>query len=151
DAAVAASGAAGIRRGFVVRPSTLGYPVSRPTESDWSGSRTRGRLPADCGPIGPHDRGGAPERRVARLSREAAAVTRPRRKLAPEEVRRALGRWAGGRGPVYLLLARGLEEAVARGDLPEGVPLPAERALAPALAVSRSTVVAAYAALRARG
>lgn len=56
----------------------------------------------------------------------------------------ALANWTAGRGPLYARLARALRSAVERGDLPPGRRLPAERVLAHLLAVSRSTVVAAY-------
>jgi DNA-binding transcriptional MocR family regulator len=53
-----------------------------------------------------------------------------------------------GRGPRYRRLAEALRAAIQRGDLPAGVLLPPERLLARQLAVSRSTVVAAYDLLR---
>jgi DNA-binding transcriptional MocR family regulator len=52
---------------------------------------------------------------------------------------------------MYLRLARALRSALATGELPGGCRLPAERELAPALAVSRTTVVAAYNLLRGEG
>jgi len=55
-------------------------------------------------------------------------------------------------GPsLYLQLAETLASAVARGDLPLGERLPSERELASVLGVSRTTVVAAYRELEARG
>jgi len=60
----------------------------------------------------------------------------------------ALGNWTAGRGPLYRRLGQALRAAVGRGDLPPGARLPAERLLARSLAVSRSTVVAAYDVLR---
>jgi len=62
-----------------------------------------------------------------------------------------LGGWSGGEGPLYRKLATALERAVADGTLAPGERLPSERALATALAVSRTTVVAAYDALRGTG
>ena len=59
-----------------------------------------------------------------------------------------LGTWSTGSGPLYRLLAEALRTAVAQGDLPAGSRLPPERVLAQQLRVSRSTVVAAYEALR---
>lgn len=59
-----------------------------------------------------------------------------------------LGSWSTGDGPLYRQLADALRTAVAHGDLPAGARLPPERALAQLLSVSRSTVVAAYEALR---
>ncbi len=63
----------------------------------------------------------------------------------------ALGRWSSGDGPLYRLLAVAIRSAIDRGELPAGVRLPAERALARSLAVSRTTVVAAYDELRREG
>ncbi|MGW7687031.1 aminotransferase-like domain-containing protein [Kribbella sp. NPDC054772] len=62
-----------------------------------------------------------------------------------------LGRWSSGRGPLYLLLASRLRQLIDDGELPPGVLLPPDRALAGALAVGRTTVVAAYDLLRAEG
>lgn len=56
-----------------------------------------------------------------------------------------------GDQPLYLALARALGEAIEEGVLPVGAALPAERALAAELAVSRSTVSSAYDWLRATG
>lgn len=67
--------------------------------------------------------------------------------LVPD-VPAALGDWPAGPGPLHAKLADGLRAAIARGALPAGARLPPERALAAALAVSRSTVVAAYDRLR---
>jgi DNA-binding transcriptional MocR family regulator len=64
----------------------------------------------------------------------------------------ALGpRWADGDGPLYERLAQAIAAAVDRGDLGPQARLPAERALAAQLGVSRTTAVAAYAALAERG
>jgi len=60
-----------------------------------------------------------------------------------------LGPWSQGEGPIYRKLARALAAAIDRGDLESGSRLPAERVLAGTLAVSRTTVVSAYEALRA--
>ena len=57
----------------------------------------------------------------------------------------------GGDGPLYRRVADALKRLVDRGDVPLGTVLPAERALARALAVSRSTVVTAYDRLKAEG
>ncbi|WP_435975112.1 PLP-dependent aminotransferase family protein [Streptomyces sp. Qhu_M48] len=62
-----------------------------------------------------------------------------------------LGRWSAGRGPLYLLLAARLRRLVDEGALPPGTLLPPDRRLAKALAVGRTTVVAAYDALRQEG
>jgi DNA-binding transcriptional MocR family regulator len=60
----------------------------------------------------------------------------------------SLGSWAQRPGPVYRRLAEGLKEAIERGELGASSRLPAERTLARLLAVSRTTVVAAYELLR---
>ncbi|MER6999829.1 PLP-dependent aminotransferase family protein [Streptomyces sp. NPDC000410] len=62
-----------------------------------------------------------------------------------------LGRWSAGRGPLYLLLATRIRRLIDEGVLPPGSLLPPDRRLAAALAVGRTTVVAAYDALRAEG
>lgn len=55
-----------------------------------------------------------------------------------------LGEWAAGPGPIYRQLARAVAGAIERGAVARGTRLPAERAVAGALAVSRGTAVAAY-------
>jgi DNA-binding transcriptional MocR family regulator len=55
-----------------------------------------------------------------------------------------LGRWASGRGPLYLLLAARLRALIDDGVLAPDVRLPPDRVLARRLAVGRGTVVAAY-------
>ena len=62
-----------------------------------------------------------------------------------------LGRWSAGRGPLYLLLAARLRRLIDEGSLPPGALLPPDRRLATALAVGRTTVVAAYDTLRQEG
>jgi DNA-binding transcriptional MocR family regulator len=69
----------------------------------------------------------------------------------PAELVEILGDWMTGSGPMYRKLATALAGAVLAGDLRPGERLPSERHLARALAVSRSTVVAAYDELRAGG
>jgi DNA-binding transcriptional MocR family regulator len=71
--------------------------------------------------------------------------------MRPIEVVDRLGRWSSGRGPLYVLLAARLRRLIDDGELPPGVLLPPDRALAGALAVGRTTVVAAYDLLRAEG
>ncbi|MFF0338555.1 PLP-dependent aminotransferase family protein [Kribbella sp. NPDC004875] len=71
--------------------------------------------------------------------------------MRPIEVVDRLGRWSSGRGPLYVLLAARLRHLIDDGELPPGVLLPPDRALAGALAVGRTTVVAAYDLLRAEG
>ena len=53
--------------------------------------------------------------------------------------------------PVFLQLARAVEDDVRRGRLKPGDPLPGTRALAESLGVNRNTVVAAYGELVAQG
>src|SRR5947209_17298767 len=67
------------------------------------------------------------------------------------DVASALGTWSTGAGPLHRKLADALMSAIERRDLAAGQRLPAERALAKSLAVSRSTIVAAYDELRADG
>ena len=56
-----------------------------------------------------------------------------------------------GDGPLYLRLTTALRDAVDRGEIAQGTVLPPERTLARELAVSRSTVVAAYDRLKVEG
>jgi DNA-binding transcriptional MocR family regulator len=70
---------------------------------------------------------------------------------APEEVVAVLGPWTEAGGPLHERLAVALGAAIDRGDLPAGVTLPTERALARAVSVSRATVGAAYAELKRSG
>jgi DNA-binding transcriptional MocR family regulator len=58
--------------------------------------------------------------------------------------------WADRPGPLYQRLADALRDALDLG-IPAGTALPAERQLALQLAISRTTVVAAYRILRAEG
>ncbi|MYV56372.1 winged helix-turn-helix domain-containing protein, partial [Streptomyces sp. SID3212] len=55
------------------------------------------------------------------------------------------------RPPAYRALAEGIRLLVLEGRVPVAARLPAERELAVALSVSRTTVAAAYEALRAEG
>jgi DNA-binding transcriptional MocR family regulator len=71
--------------------------------------------------------------------------------MRPIELSDRLGRWSSGRGPLYVLLAARLRRLIDDGELPPGVLLPPDRALAGALAVGRTTVVAAYELLRSEG
>ncbi|MFQ6325388.1 PLP-dependent aminotransferase family protein [Nocardia sp. CWNU-33] len=71
--------------------------------------------------------------------------------MDPIDVTKRLGRWSAGRGPLYALLAAGLRQLIDDGELSPGAPLPPDRALATALAVGRSTVVAAYDLLHDEG
>ena len=71
--------------------------------------------------------------------------------MKPIELGERLGRWSLGRGPLPALLAARLRQLIDEGELLPGEPLPPDRALASALAVGRSTVVAAYDLLRHDG
>lgn len=71
--------------------------------------------------------------------------------LSAAEVQAHLGDWHRGQEVLYDALADGLERLVRGGVLPPDTRLPAERRLAEALHLSRSTVKAAYDALQARG
>ena len=62
-----------------------------------------------------------------------------------------LGVWPTGPGALQHKLARGLVDAIRKGAVHPGIRLPSERSLAQALSISRTTVVAAYDALRERG
>lgn len=71
--------------------------------------------------------------------------------MQPFALASLLGDWTRGDGPAYGRLAAALGRLIARGHLAAGERLPAERRLAPALAVSRTTVVHALAQLRDEG
>jgi DNA-binding transcriptional MocR family regulator len=62
-----------------------------------------------------------------------------------------LGNWTQGRGALHQRLGTAIEDAIRQGLLPPSTRMPAERALADQLAVSRTTVVSAYDRLRADG
>ncbi|HEV2689066.1 MAG TPA: PLP-dependent aminotransferase family protein [Bryobacteraceae bacterium] len=62
-----------------------------------------------------------------------------------------LGVWSMGPGPLQQKLARGLVDCIRKGVAHPGIRLPSERSLAQALSISRTTVVAAYDALRESG
>ena len=71
--------------------------------------------------------------------------------LSAAEVKAHLGDWHQGQHVLYDGLADALEDLVRRGVLPPDTRLPAERRLAEALHLSRSTVKATYDALQERG
>jgi DNA-binding transcriptional MocR family regulator len=68
--------------------------------------------------------------------------------MTPSAFLGVLGSWSKGTGPVYRRLAEAIRSGVQRGEIPGGSRLPSERQLAQRLAISRTTVVAAYEALR---
>jgi DNA-binding transcriptional MocR family regulator len=67
------------------------------------------------------------------------------------DVSEAISGWSIGRGPLYARLAEALRDTIRRGDVRQGVRLPSERDLARSLAISRTTVAAAYGLLRDEG
>jgi DNA-binding transcriptional MocR family regulator len=71
--------------------------------------------------------------------------------MKPIDLGERLGRWSSGRGPLPALLSARLRRLIDEGELRPGELLPPDRALATALAVGRSTVVAAYEELRREG
>src|SRR5919199_458028 len=71
--------------------------------------------------------------------------------MEPISLVERLGRWSSGRGPLYVLLAARLRALIDEGELPPGTRLPPDRTLASALAVGRTTVVAAYDQLAVEG
>lgn len=75
------------------------------------------------------------------------------RRLDVDLLVRELGNWrtANASGPAYQGLADGLRMLIVDGRVPVGAQLPSERALADALRVSRTTVTAAYSAMRDDG
>ncbi len=68
--------------------------------------------------------------------------------VTPDQLTDALGAWTERSGPRYRRLAAAIRGAIEQGLVPAGARLPAERALADGLLVSRTTVVNAYALLR---
>ncbi|MEO8190113.1 MAG: PLP-dependent aminotransferase family protein [Acidobacteriota bacterium] len=62
-----------------------------------------------------------------------------------------LGEWASGPGTLSVRLSSALARLLDRGEISAGARLPSERALASALAVSRTTIVASYEELRQKG
>jgi DNA-binding transcriptional MocR family regulator len=71
--------------------------------------------------------------------------------LSLVEMTTMLGRWDRATGPLYSRLARAIARLLEGGQIASGTALPAERQLAAALSVSRTTVSAAYAELRRAG
>ena len=68
-----------------------------------------------------------------------------------QEIVTYLGIWSTGLGPLQQKLARQLADCIRKGTVHPGIRLPSERSLADALSISRTTVVAAYDALREGG
>ena len=70
--------------------------------------------------------------------------------VATDRLSERLGAWARGDGALAARLADAIARLIATGELRPGDRLPSERSLAGAVAVSRGTVVAAYALLAER-
>ena len=68
-----------------------------------------------------------------------------------QSIEAVLGAWSEGPGPLHRKLGDAIRRAIEQGLLAAGERLPAERELATRLAVSRSTVVTAFDALRGEG
>jgi len=75
------------------------------------------------------------------------------RKIGATSLARLMGGWHAdaARGPAYRQIQQALRLLILDGRLPIGLRLPGERNLAEALAVSRTTIAAAYAELRELG
>jgi DNA-binding transcriptional MocR family regulator len=71
--------------------------------------------------------------------------------IGPQALADLLGLWPAADGPLYRLLAARIGRLADTGELPPGIRLPPERALATALAISRNTVALAYQVLRDDG
>jgi DNA-binding transcriptional MocR family regulator len=71
--------------------------------------------------------------------------------VSAERLAARIGRWAQGDGTLAHRLARAMTDLVESGELRSGDRLPAERALARTISVSRGTVVAAYGILAEDG
>lgn len=69
-------------------------------------------------------------------------------RVNPSRLVPLLGEWTGPGGALSRNLASALRDLIQLEELPPGAVLPSERALAVALAVSRTTVLAAYGMLR---
>ncbi len=85
------------------------------------------------------------------ISDNVAPASPPPPTITPQALADLLGRWPTADGALYRLLAARLGRLADTGELPAGVRLPPERALAAALSVSRNTVALAYQVLRDEG
>lgn len=74
-----------------------------------------------------------------------------RRRVGPWHLAEVIGDWSTGSGPLYRQLADAVARCIDQGDIRPGSRLPAERAVASLLTVSRTTVVAAFDLLKERG
>jgi len=75
----------------------------------------------------------------------------PPRRIGAAQLSHLLDGWAETERPYYHSLATCLRDLIELGELPAGAYLPSERELSQRLALSRTTVVAAYDQLRAEG
>ncbi len=71
--------------------------------------------------------------------------------VEPAALAALLGEWASGPGTLSVRLSSAVVRLLDRGEIAAGARLPSERALASALAVSRTTIVACYEELRQDG
>jgi DNA-binding transcriptional MocR family regulator len=71
--------------------------------------------------------------------------------MKAERLAELLSTWSAHSGPLHSRLSSALEELIRQGTLLPGVRLPAERALAKSLTVSRSTIISSYNKLRETG
>jgi DNA-binding transcriptional MocR family regulator len=71
--------------------------------------------------------------------------------LSPTALARLLGQWHSGAAPAYRELSDVVRLLILDGRIPLDTALPSERTLSATLAVSRTTVTAAYASLREQG
>ncbi|MDX3978460.1 PLP-dependent aminotransferase family protein [Shinella sp.] len=72
-------------------------------------------------------------------------------RISPARISRLIGDWRVTEGKVSQQLSLALARLIAAREVPVGGLLPSERSLSTALAISRGTVVAAYASLRDAG
>ncbi|MGV1793961.1 aminotransferase-like domain-containing protein [Rhizobium sp. A37_96] len=72
-------------------------------------------------------------------------------RISPARISRLIGNWRVPEGKISQQLSAAIARLITARELPVGGLLPSERALAAALAVSRGTIVAAYASLRDAG
>jgi DNA-binding transcriptional MocR family regulator len=78
-------------------------------------------------------------------------MSRPATRVGAQQLCELLGEWRVDGGSAYRSLAASMRGLVLDGRLPMTSQLPAERDLADALAVSRTTVTSAYELLRTEG
>ena len=93
----------------------------------------------------------ANDRPVAQRSAGGVAPLVRSGEVSAEVLAARLGRWTQGEGTLAARLSDGVAALISGGELRAGDRLPAERGFAAASAVSRGTVVAAYADLAERG